>query len=107
MHRNESIFPNSHAFDPNRWLADPVTGEKASSPTGKNLTRYLVSFSKGTRNCVGINLAYAELYIIIANLFRRFEMELFETTSEDVVMEREQFVPWVKADSLGVRVLIK
>jgi len=107
MHHNETIFPDSHTFDPTRWLPSPTDGTLPTGPNGKLLTRYIASFSKGTRSCLGINLAYAELYILFANLFRKVEMELLETDIEDVIMVREQFVPWAKASSQGVRVLIK
>jgi hypothetical protein len=46
MHHNETIFPNSHSFLPERW-AD-------ASDRGRSLERYLVSFSKGSRQCIGI-----------------------------------------------------
>lgn len=102
MHHNETVFPNSHSYDPTRWLNSPM------GPTGKKqLSRYMVSFSKGTRVCAGLNLAYAELYIAIANIFQRVDMELFETTVEDVKMAREWFIAIPKADSQGVRVLVK
>jgi cytochrome P450 len=39
---NESIFPNPKAFIPERWIENP------------SLDRYLVSFSKGSRACLGI-----------------------------------------------------
>ena len=54
---DEAIFPNSHKFIPERWLDDP------KAPDGKPLSRYSVSFGKGSRNCVGMQLAYAELYV--------------------------------------------
>lgn len=107
LHHDENVFPDSYTFNPDRWLADPITGTRPTGPTGKNLTRYLASFSKGSRICVGMHLAYAELYIGIANLFRKVHMELFETTLEDVTMVEEYFVPRPKKGSLGVRVLIK
>ena len=39
----------------------------------------MIAFGRGTRSCVGMQLAYAEMYIGISTLFRRFELELFET----------------------------
>jgi cytochrome P450 len=39
---NENIFPNPKAFIPERWIKNP------------NLDRYFVSFSKGSRACLGI-----------------------------------------------------
>ena len=77
--------------------------------------RYLCSFSKGSRNCLGINLAWAELYIGIGTLLRRLGklevrgssdlgcMELFETDVGDAEVADGLF-PLVKAGSKGVRV---
>ena len=51
-------------------------------------------------------MAYAEMYLTIAYVFRRFEMKLFETTSEDVAVDRDCFVGLPKPDSKGVRATI-
>jgi hypothetical protein len=40
-------------------------------------------------------------------MFRRFELELFETTMEDVKMVRDKFVGNAKAGSKGVRIVVK
>ncbi|KAH8150612.1 uncharacterized protein LAJ45_05308 [Morchella importuna] len=82
VHTNEDIFPNSGSFIPERW----------TGPNGKELERYLVPFSKGARQCLGINLGYAELYIGFARLFRRFEITLDGTTEEDMRW-KDYFVP--------------
>ncbi|KAE8370766.1 cytochrome P450 [Aspergillus caelatus] len=97
---DEEIFPESFTFRPERWLGDPV------APDGKKLTRYLVSFGKGTRSCLGINLAYAEMYLTLANVFRNFDFELFETDRSSVDCYRDMFLPHVKPGSQGVRVKI-
>lgn len=34
------------------------------------LDKYLLSFSKGTRQCAGINLAYTEIYLVLPCVFR-------------------------------------
>lgn len=84
-HHNESIFPDSHTFKPERWLEDAER---------RRLDRYLVSFSKGTRNCLGMNLAWAELYLCLAAVVARFEFEMAEGTGlEDVEVSSDQFVP--------------
>jgi cytochrome P450 len=44
MHHNESIFPNSWTFLPERWL-----GEE-----GKTKEKYMIAFSRGTRMCMGM-----------------------------------------------------
>jgi cytochrome P450 len=43
IHFNERIFPNPWTFDPERWLKGEVS---------KNLEKYLVSFSRGARECI-------------------------------------------------------
>jgi cytochrome P450 len=87
-HHDESIFPDSHSFNPDRWLA----------PNASHLDKYLVAFSKGSRACVGINLALAELYLCIGNIFGKFGtkeaqdegdmgmLELHDTDEDDVRM---------------------
>ena len=91
-----SIFPDAHQFNPERWLGD----EKRA------LEKYLVPFSKGPRSCIGMSLALAELYLVIGNLFRRFEMELFDTKEEDMTMAHDFFSPFGPADSKGLRVAV-
>ena len=102
MHHS-SVFPDSQTFIPDRWLNKPVAGSDGQKP----LSRYLVSFSKGTRACIGVNLAWAELYIALATVFRRVDFELFETGKEAVEMAREFFVPQPRLDTKGVRVVVQ
>jgi cytochrome P450 len=74
---------------------------------GKPLSRYMVSFSKGSRQCIGMNLAYAELYIGLATVFRRVRMSLFETGPEAVDVKIDIFVPRPMKGSKGVRVTVE
>jgi len=99
QHNNPDIFPEPEEFLPQRWL----TGSKE----GDRLERYLVPFSKGARACLGINLAQVEMYLTVAALFRRFELELFDTDFTDVKLAHEFFLPSAKMDSKGVRVMVK
>ncbi|KAI0747057.1 cytochrome P450 [Daedaleopsis nitida] len=74
VHFNSTIFPNPRDFVPERWLGE-----------GKaNLDQYLVAFSKGPRACLGINLAWCELYLFFGYLFRKLDLELYETTLQDM-----------------------
>jgi hypothetical protein len=105
IHLNPDIFPEPLEFVPERWLKDP------------QLTRYLCSFAKGSRQCVGINMAYAQLYLCVAGNFRRYGgpgnpgpmgyFELFETAREDVEIQYDLFVPFPKQGSKGIRVLVQ
>lgn len=108
LHHNENIFPDSHRFEPTRWLADPITGAFPTGPDGiKPLTKYVASFSRGARSCVGMNLAWAELYFFSAEIFRTVDMEIYQTTAADVKMAREQYIMQPYVESQGVQVLIK
>lgn len=44
MHNNEEHFPNPRRFDPERWL----------QPDSARLRNYLVPFSRGSRQCLGM-----------------------------------------------------
>jgi hypothetical protein len=53
------------------------------------------------------SLAYAELYLTLATVLRKFEMEIFETTLDDITSERDLFVGYPRdLDSQGVRAII-
>ncbi|KAF9530327.1 cytochrome P450 [Crepidotus variabilis] len=82
LHRNPSIFPDPYRFDPERWL----------QPNSFDLEKYLVAFSKGPRGCLGINLAWCELYLTIGTVFRRLDMIPDQASIEDISY-REYFVP--------------
>lgn len=47
MHHNESVFPDSHRFLPERWLHQ-------DGSRSKSLDRYLMSFNRGSRICLGM-----------------------------------------------------
>ncbi|KAH8651124.1 cytochrome P450 [Xylariales sp. PMI_506] len=94
-----SIFPDPDSFRPERWIDAAAHGDR--------LDKYLVSFGKGSRQCLGINLAYAEIYLTLATVIRRFDWELYETTLNDVVCKHDFFVAVADLDSKGVRVSIQ
>jgi cytochrome P450 len=102
MHTNEHVFPDPDNYRPERWLGNP------NGPDGvKQLNRYMVAFGRGARMCLGMQLAYAGIYLMIAMLMRRFDMELFETSRADVDFYYDWVVPHARLDSNGVRVLMK
>lgn len=129
QHHNENIFPDSHSFLPERWT-DRGDG-------GKGLEKYMVSFSKGSRQCIGMgcvsipsfflynyfvhsllelgslltsfSFAKAELYLTIATIFSRYNnIELFDTDFDrDIKMVSDMFFPQPSKESRGLRVLFK
>ena len=101
MAHDESLFPNSFTFNPIRWL------DNSKNAVGrKNLSRYMVSFGRGHRSCLGMHLAYAEIFIALATLFRRFDMKLVDTTIADATCCRDMFIPRPAKSSKGVQVLV-
>lgn len=98
VHDNERIFPDPYKFDVSRW--------QGANPPYK----YLVPWGKGSRSCVGMDLAKAEFLTTIANMFRRFgsQMELYDVVRErDIDTVYDVFNPLPSRDSTGLRVLIK
>lgn len=53
----------------------------------------MLSFSRGSRSCIGINLAYATLHLTVAHLFRRFEVKTTGYTTEADMEWKDRFVP--------------
>ncbi|KAH6609162.1 benzoate 4-monooxygenase cytochrome p450 [Trichoderma cornu-damae] len=97
IHRNASVFPDPEAFRPERWIE--------AAQRGQNLKRHLVAFSKGSRGCIGINLANMELFLTVANFARRFNLELYDTTPEDVRIVRDMTMGFTRRG--GVKVYAK
>ncbi|KAF2728852.1 cytochrome P450 [Polyplosphaeria fusca] len=107
LHRNKEIFPNSQEFIAERWLGNE----------GRRLEKYLTTFSRGSRNCLGINLAYGELYLTLAHMWTLWGsrgatlsddvgiLSLFETDLRDVEMEADHFIPTPQRGSKGIRVM--
>jgi cytochrome P450 len=101
MNHAEAVFPNSFEFNPERWMRNPKT------MSGAPLDRYFVGFGKGSRSCLGLHLAQAELYMGLAAIFRRFTFELYQTDVSDTLLAHDYFVPTVKLDSKGIMVKVK
>ena len=114
VHHDESIFPESTAFKPERWLDNP------------GLDKYLVAFSKGSRQCMGINLAYSEMYLVIAGIFRRYGshdtkarggsekqgardegvLELVHSDEKEVKLAADGFIPLRAPDAKGIKIRV-
>lgn len=97
IHDNPVIFNNPRTFDPDRWLPLDTRGAR--------LQKYLVAFSRGSRQCLGMHLGSAELFMGIAGVFRRFgrRMEVVDTVRErDVEIVHDFFTPMTKKESKGI-----
>ncbi|RAO70228.1 uncharacterized protein BHQ10_006240 [Talaromyces amestolkiae] len=98
VHFNEEKFPEPQVFKPERWIG----------PDAARLQRYLISFSRGPRTCLGMALARAELFIILASVFRQFEFDVKEIVrSRDIDFSRDFILGAQAVDSPGALVKVK
>ncbi|KAK8123580.1 Cytochrome P450 monooxygenase sdnE [Apiospora kogelbergensis] len=99
VNNDPNIFPQPLEFRPDRW----IEAERA----GIRLDRYMVSFMRGSRSCLGINLAWAELYLALAYVIARFDLVPYDTVAErDVHIDRDLFVGVPKPESKGIRATV-
>ncbi|KAF5531585.1 cytochrome P450 oxidoreductase [Fusarium mexicanum] len=91
-HHDESVFPDSHTFAPERWIDE-------DNKIRKDLEKSMIAFSKGSRGCLGKNLALCELYLSLAALVLRVMpyMRLYETTDRDVRYDHDMFIPMTES----------
>ena len=100
-------FPDPNTFRPERWIENP------------RLDRYLLTFSKGSRICLGMNLAYQELYFVLASVFRKYDLyddtaeeqgptlQLYDTVRErDIDMVADLAIPSPEVGSEGLRLKV-
>ncbi|KAH6681450.1 cytochrome P450 [Halenospora varia] len=95
VHTDEAIFPDPWSFRPERWVGKE----------GIELRKYQMAFNKGSRSCVGINLAHAEMFLAIAAV-ARYDMKLYQTDETDVKFQHDFQVAFPKRDSKGVRAVM-
>lgn len=99
---DEAVFYDPKGFHPERWIED-----------GEHLDQYLKIFCAGSRVCLGMALAHAELYLTLSKLFRRWGsggvvygsdegdrrpgdvgyLRIYETRVRDCEMAADYFMP--------------
>ncbi|KAI1196100.1 putative benzoate 4-monooxygenase cytochrome P450 [Nemania serpens] len=95
MLMDPEVYPEPYRFKPERWLGD----------IDPRLNRNFVPFVKGSRNCLGANLAWSECYIVLAVLFRHDAHNMsLECDESDIVLVKDSDVGTPKAGSKGLRV---
>ncbi|RYP24616.1 hypothetical protein DL765_000442 [Monosporascus sp. GIB2] len=105
MHMNPAVFEEPYAFRPQRWIDNP------------KLARAFLGFSRGTRSCVGMNLARREMAIVLATIFRRYDLyrkqkgrtlELYDTErARDIDANHDMIIPIPAKGSKGLRVIVR
>ncbi|KAI1850298.1 hypothetical protein JX266_004156 [Neoarthrinium moseri] len=82
MHLNSQVYSEPEQFDPERWV---------NTNTKKQAGKAFAPFGQGTRNCLGMHLAWAELYIVIAVLVQRFDFEFDIGAGRDIKWVSDKF----------------
>ncbi|KAF5869064.1 putative cytochrome p450 protein [Botrytis fragariae] len=83
MHTDEKLYPDPIQFKPGRWM---------DIDARRKHDKIYAAFSKKTRICLGMNLAGAEMYMLLATLVQRFDFHFEGVTSEDFECESDQFI---------------
>ncbi|KAH5023299.1 hypothetical protein HBH70_064800 [Parastagonospora nodorum] len=86
MYSHPDNFRNPHNFLPERWLGDPRFED--------DQRQCLQPFSIGSRDCVGKNLAYHEMRLIMAKILYNFDLEL--NPESEGWEDQQTFILWEK-----------
>ncbi|KAF2142717.1 uncharacterized protein K452DRAFT_248194 [Aplosporella prunicola CBS 121167] len=89
-YRSPRNFHAPTSFHPERWLANEAGPEFANDRRA-----VLEPFSFGPRNCIGKNLAYHEMRLILANIAWHFDLKLCPE-SDDWMERQEAYALWQK-----------
>ncbi|KAF2667685.1 putative toxin biosynthesis cytochrome P450 monooxygenase [Microthyrium microscopicum] len=85
-------FYQPEAFLPERWMASAADDSRFV-----NDKRGVVQpFSTGPRNCIGKNLAYAEMKLALAHIIYAFDFDLTEEAAKDDWLEQSVYTLWEK-----------
>ncbi|KAF7585651.1 hypothetical protein BBP40_010354 [Aspergillus hancockii] len=87
-----SNFHTPERFIPERWL--PEAKRDPASPFFSDERDVLQPFSTGPRNCIGRNLAFAEMRVILARVLWNFDLELCEESRE--WRDQKSYTLWEK-----------
>ncbi|XP_023125989.3 sterol 26-hydroxylase, mitochondrial isoform X1 [Amphiprion ocellaris] len=81
---DEDTFPDPFTFKPERWLRD---GRVRPNPFGS------IPFGYGVRGCVGRRIAELEMYLLLFQLIRQFEIKPDSSMAELKSLNRTVLIP--------------
>ena len=100
--RSKENFAQPHEFIPERWLN---IDKLSASPFAKDRADALQPFSLGPRSCIGQNLAYFELRLILARMLFNFDIDLPNGPHSGLLWTNQKtYATWVK-DPFIVRLI--
>ncbi|KAI1264703.1 putative cytochrome P450 [Xylariaceae sp. FL1019] len=86
---SEKYWRNPQKFAPERWMNDPLYEDDNHDA--------MQPFGIGPRNCVGRNLAYAEMRLILAKVLYNFDISIADD-SRNWLDGQKAYSVWVKPD---------
>ncbi|KAH3903697.1 hypothetical protein HBI56_213780 [Parastagonospora nodorum] len=106
MHYSPEVFGiDYYEFRPQRWIDDP------------KLNRAFIAFARGTRNCIGKDMARKLMGKTLATLLRRYDayqgqqghtLQMYETMRErDIDANYDMIIPVPAKRSTGLRVIVR
>ena len=108
VNRHAGTYDQPDEFIPERYVEDP------------RLLKKNLAFCRGTRQCLGINLAYREMLTLTAGIFRKYQpydpsakeqpgptLELYKTSKRDMELYADFVIPGKYPGSQGVRLLVR
>lgn len=78
---NKEAYPEPFRFRPERWLRQDEDPEGDSAGSVAAADSAFCAFSMGTRGCVGKNMAWMEMQIVVAKMVWRFELKQDSTSN--------------------------
>ncbi|EKG12580.1 PAS domain-containing protein [Macrophomina phaseolina MS6] len=94
-YQTEEYFRDAHRFAPERWLAGGDEGDGAEYQKYSGDERKVFQpFGVGPRSCLGMNLAYHEIRLMLSYLLWHFDLELCKESEN--WMDQKVFVLWSK-----------
>ncbi|RPA82994.1 cytochrome P450 [Ascobolus immersus RN42] len=96
-HRAFGTREETRKFRPERWL----------DPSSRNLEKYIVNFSSGSRICLGIHLAMLEIYHILPEMVRRYEIELGDVMKEEGFRFIDSWMPLAERHDLDFLLTVR
>lgn len=92
MSRDPRYWVEPEAFRPERWIKD-------SGWQGQDKKAASQPFSIGTRACIGVNLAYLELRVVLAKVVFAYDLELVSYI-EDWQKANKSYALWTMPEIL-------
>jgi cytochrome P450 len=75
MHRDPRLWPDPEVFDPSRFEDEAVRSRHPSAHS---------PFGGGPRKCIGSNMAILQMLLVLAELIRRYDVQLASTQAVEI-----------------------